>query len=86
MSKIDHLQNYFLFIFNEFTLQFFNKMHWIQLQYTVDKGKRILFLFCMFRKDADIVIMKAAIFILEVSNLDFLRANLAGLVLTLAVW
>ena len=37
MSKIGHLQNSLEEIFNEFTPKFVNKMHWIQLQYRVEK-------------------------------------------------
>ena len=41
MSKIGHLQNCLEEIFDEFTPKFVNKMHWIQLQYHVEKNKRI---------------------------------------------
>ena len=37
MSKIGHLQNCLEEIFDEFTPKFVNKMHWIQLQYHVEK-------------------------------------------------
>ena len=37
MFKIGFLQNCFEDIFDEYTLQFVNKMHWIQLQYRVEK-------------------------------------------------
>ena len=39
MSKIGHLQNCLEEIFDEFTPKFVNKMHWIQLQYRVEKNK-----------------------------------------------
>ena len=37
MSKIGFLQNCLEDIFVEYTLQFVNKMHWIQLQCRVEK-------------------------------------------------
>ena len=37
MSKIGHLQNVLEDIFDEFTPQFVNKMHWLHLQYRVEK-------------------------------------------------
>ena len=86
MSKIGHLQNVLEDIFDEYTPQFVNKMHWIQLQYRVERNKRILVLVRIFRKNADKAVMKSAMYVLDVRDLDFLRAYLAGLVLTLAVW
>ena len=44
MSKIGHLQDILKMIFDGFALQFINKMHWLQLQYRVQKGKWILVL------------------------------------------
>ena len=44
MSKIGHLQNCLEEISDEFTPKYVNKMHWIQLQYRVEKNKRILML------------------------------------------
>ena len=85
MSKIGHL-HIILEIFDEFTPQFFNKMHWLQLQYRVEKGKRILVIVRIFRKNADKAIMKSAMCVVEVRDLDFLKAYLSGLVLTLALW
>ena len=86
MSQIGHLQGLLEDIFDEFTPQFVNKMHWLQLQYRVEKNRRILVLVRIFRKNADKAVMKSAMYVLEISDLDFLRAYLAGLVLTLAVW
>ena len=86
MSKIGHLQHILENIFNEFTPQFVNKMHWLQLQYRVEKGKRIFVIVRIFRKNADKAIMKSAMYVIETRDLDFLRAYLSGLVLTLAVW
>ena len=86
MSKIGHLLHILENIFDEFTPQFINKMHWLQLQYRVEKGKRIFVIVRIFRKNADKAIMKSAMYVIETRDLDFLRAYLSGLVLTLAVW
>ena len=86
MSKIGHLQNLLEDIFDEYTPQFVNKMHWLQLQYKVERNRQILVLVCIFRKNGDKAVMKSAMYVLDVKDLDFLRAYLAGLVLTLAVW
>ena len=53
MSKIGHFQNCLEEIFDEFTPKFVNKMHWIQLQYRVEKNKRILVLVKIHRKEAE---------------------------------
>ena len=53
MSKIGHLQNCLEDIFDEFTLQFLNEMHWIQLEYRVKKQRRILVFTHVFRTNAD---------------------------------
>ena len=86
MSKIGHLQVILKEIFDEFTPQFVNKMHWLQLQYRVEKGKQILVIVRIFRKNADKAIMKSAMYVVEARDLDFLKAYLSGLVLTLALW
>ena len=86
MSKIGHLQVIFEEIFDEFTPQFINKMHWLQLQYRVEKGKWILVIVRIFRKNADKAIIKSAMYVVKVRDLDFLKAYLSGLVLTLALW
>ena len=86
MSKIGHLQSLLEDIFQEFTPQFVNKMHWLQLEYRTEKQKRIFVLVRIFRKNADKAVMKSAMYVFEVRDCDFLRAYLAGLVLTLAVW
>ena len=44
MSKIGMLQNLLEDLFDECTPQFVNKKHTIQLQYRVEKNKRILVL------------------------------------------
>ena len=86
MSKMGHLQILLKDIFDEFTPQFVNKMHWLQLQYRVEKGYRILVIVRIFRKNADKAIIKSAMYVIEERNLEFLKAYLSGLVLTLALW
>ena len=86
MSKMGHLQILLEDIFDEFTPQFVNKIHWLQLQYRVEKGRRILVIVQIFRKNADKAIMKSAMYVIEERDLDFLKAYLSGLVLTLALW
>ena len=86
MSKIRYLQVILKEIFDEFTPQFINKMHWLQLQYRVEKGKQILVIVRIFQKNEDKVIMKSAMYVVEARDLDFLKAYLSGLVLTLALW
>ena len=73
-------------IFDEFMPQFVNKMHWLQLQYRVEKGRRILVIVQIFRKNGEKAIMKSAMYVIEERDLDFLKAYLSGLVLTLALW
>ena len=73
-------------IFDEFTPQFVNKMHWLQLQYRVEKKRWILVIVWIFRKNADKAIIKSAMYLIETRDLEFLKAFLSGLVLTLAVW
>ena len=73
-------------IFDEFSPQFVNKMHWLQLQYRVEKGHHILVIVRIFRKNGEKAIMKSAMYVIEERDLDFLKAYLSGLVLTLALW
>ena len=40
----------------------------------------------IFRKNADKAIIKSAMYVIEARDLEFLKAFLSGLVLTLAVW
>ena len=84
MSKIGHLQNYLEEIFDEFTPKFVNKMHWIQLQYHVEKTKRILVVVKVLRKEAEKETLKSAMHVTQLGDLDFLRAYLARLSITLA--
>ena len=84
--SIGHLQTCIEEIIGEFTPQFVNKMHWIQLQYKVQKRRRILIFVRVFRNESETAILKSAMYVSGVRDLDFLRAYLAGLVLTLAVW
>ena len=72
MSKIGHLQNCLEEIFNEFTLKFVNKIHWIQLQYRVKKNKRILVLVKVYRQESERETFKSAMYVTHVGDLDFL--------------
>ena len=84
MSKIGHLQNCLEEIFDEFTPKFVNKMHWLQLQYRVEKNKRILVFVRVYRKESEKETMKSAMYVTEIEHLDFLQGYLAGLSITLA--
>ena len=83
MSKIRHFQNCLEEIFDECTPKFVNKMHWIQLQYRVEKNKRILVLVKVHRKEAEKETLKSAMYVIQLRDLDFLQAYLARLSLTL---
>ena len=71
MSKIGHLQNCLEEIFDEFTPKFVNKMHWIQLQYSVEKNKRSLVLVRVYRKESEKETMKSAMYVTQIEHLDF---------------
>ena len=86
MSKIGYLQNCLEEISDEFMPKFVNKLHWIQLQYENERKNRIFVMTRIFRKNADIDVMKSAMYVVEVGDLDFLRTYLAGLAMTLGVW
>ena len=60
-----------------------NKMHWIQLQYHVEKNKRILVVVKVLRKEAEKETLKSAVYVTQLGDLDFLRAYLARLSITL---
>ena len=85
MSKIGMLQNALEDFFDECTPQFVNKKHTIQLQYRVEKNKRILVLVRMFRYNPEKALLKSAMYVKDEEDIDFLRAYLSGLVLTLAI-
>ena len=80
MSKIRHFQNCLEEIFDEFTPKFVNKMHWIQLQYHVEKNKRILVVVKVLRKEAEKETLKSAIYVTQIRDLDFLRALFSWIV------
>ena len=61
-----------------------NKMHWIQLQYRVEKNKRILVVVKVLRKEAEKETVKSAMYVTQLGDLDVLRAYLAALSITLA--
>lgn len=85
MSKIGILQNSLEELFDQCTPQFVNKKHSIQLQYKVDKCNRILVVTRIFRHNPSKALLKSAMYVKEEEDVDFLRAYLSGLVLTLAV-
>ena len=71
MSKIGHLQNCLEEIFDEFTPKFVNKMHWLQLQYRVEKNKRILVSVRVYRKESEKETMKSAMYVTEKNTWTF---------------
>ena len=86
MSKIGHSQNCLEDIFDEYTPQLLNKSYCVQLQYKVKKRNRILIFVRISHQNAYYAVMKSAMFVSEKEDLDFLRAYLAGLVLTLGIF
>ena len=85
LVKLAQLQHCLEDLFNEYTLEFLNEKHWIQLQYKVNEQKfRILVIFRIFRQNADHAVMKAACYCRHNVDLHFFKEYLAGLVLTLA--
>ena len=72
-------------IFDEFTPKFVNKMHWIQFEYGVEGNNRILVFFRVYKKESQKETLKSAMYVVKVEDLDFLRAYLAGLSITLAI-
>ena len=87
MAKIGNLQSTLQTIFDECTPKFINTMHSIELECRNEKNKRILVFVQIFRgPNADKSVLKSAMYVREWEDIDFLRAYLAGLVLTLAVW
>ena len=84
MSKIGHLQNCLEEIFNEFTPKFVNKMHWLQLEYSVEGNKWILVFIRVFKTESQKETLKSAMYVMKVQDLDFLWVYLAGLSITLA--
>ena len=76
MSKIRHLQMLLKDIFDEFTPQFVNKMYWLQLQYRVEKGRRILVIVQIFRKNGEKAIMKSAMYVILRKRFGFSKSIL----------
>ena len=70
-------------IFDEFTPKFVNKMHWIQLEYHVEGNKQILVFVRVYKKESQKETLKSAMYVMNVGDLDFLKAYLAGLSITL---
>ena len=87
MAKIGDLQSALQTIFDECIPKFVNMMHSIELECRNEKNKRVLVFVRIFRgPNADKSVLKSAMYVREWEDIDFLRAYLAGLVLTLAVW
>ena len=84
MSKIRHLLNCLEDIFDEFTPKFVNKMCLIQLEYHVEGNKQILVFVRVYKKQLQKETLKSAMYVMKVEDLDFLRAYLAGLSITLS--
>ena len=85
MAKIGALQNSLEDLFDKCTLQFVNKKHSIQLQYKVEKKSQILVITRIFRHNPEKALLKSAMYVRDEKDVDFLRAYLSGLVLTLGV-
>ena len=85
MSKIGTLQNFLEDLFQECTIQFVNKKHSIQLQYKVEKKSQILVVTWIFRHNPEKALLKSAMYVRDEEDVDFLRAYLSGLVLTIRV-
>ena len=88
MSKIGELQSALQTIFEECTPKFVNTMHSIELEFKTEKKKKRILVFVHVCRgpNVDKAVLKSAMYVREHEDLDFLRAYLAGLVLTLAVW
>ena len=83
---IYHFENILKDIFDEFTAKFVNKMHDLQCQYTVqNRKKRILVVIRIHKPDVENACLKSAMYVRCTSDIDFLRAYLAGICITLAV-
>ena len=85
MSKIGALQNSLKDLFQECTIQFINKKPSIQLQYKVEKKSQILVVTRIFRHNPEKALLKSAMYVRNEEDVDFLRAYLSGLVITLGV-
>ena len=85
MVKIGALQNSLEDLFDECTPQFLNKRHSIQLEYRVQKKSRILVIARIFRRNPETALLKSAMYVRDDEDVNFLRAYLSGLVLTLAI-
>ena len=60
-------------------------LYWLQLQYRVEKNIRILVIVHIFWQNGEKTVMKCAMYVFDQEDIDFLRAYLAGLVLTLGI-
>ena len=85
MVKIGALQNSLEDLFVECTPQFLNKRHSIELEYRVQKMSRILVVAQIFRHNPEKALLKSAMYVRDDEDVNFLRAYLSGLVLTLTI-
>ena len=85
MLKIGVLQNSLKDLFAECTPQFLNKRHSIELEYRVQKMKQILVVARIFRHNPEKALLKSAMYVRDDEDVNFLRAYLSRLVLTLAI-
>ena len=85
MAKVGALQNSLEDLFEECTPQFLNKRHSIELEYKVQKMSRIFVVARIFRHNPEKALLKSAMYVRDDKDVNFLRAYLSGLVLTLAI-
>ena len=85
MVKIGALQNSLKDLVDKCSHQFVNKKHSIQLQYKIEKNSQILVITRIFRHNPEKALLKSAMYVQDEEDVDFLRAYLSGLVLTLGV-
>ena len=68
----------------EYCAKFHSKMHTLTMSYTKCVNDRIVLQIRIFQKNKPLAIMKSAMYVQDFKDLDFIRAYLAGLSLTLA--
>ena len=67
----------------EYCPKFDSKMHRLTMSYS-SRGKRVILHIRIFRQNRHVAVMKSAMYVSDFKDLDFIRAYLAGLSLTLA--
>ena len=68
----------------EYCAKFHSKMHTLTMSYKTCVNGRLVLQIRIFRKNKHFAIMKSAMYVSDFKDLDFIRAYLAGLSLTLA--